>query len=447
MTRPFHRHQRAAFKYSLRRQGSALFMEMRLGKTLVAIRSVDFKGAYPTLVSAPFSTFYGWRSDLLADGIDDIVVLAGTRKQRLHKLAQGLADGARWYILNKEGHRVIPEVADVGWGSAIIDESTFIKNPQSKVGKYYTRKMQDVPVKYLLTGSPAVDGLLDYYQQLRFLDPDILGCRSYWEFRQKYFTNIRYDWRATKQGSTFIHRALAEHCFYMTREEAGLGGAKVYVRRTVQMTPKVRKAYIIAVREFVLEGLTDDYDDTIWATSRFTWLRKLCGGFAGDDFVFDAKYAELLYLLATELKGQQIVIWCYYLNELHLIHEKLNRRYRGKVGIIYGAVKQAERDAQIDAFRRGELRYMVIQPNTAKWGTDLSAADTEVFYSTCTGEARAQAEDRIIATGKLSSSLIIDITVEDSVDEDMVDGVRTGQTNERIHRNIINRFKEVLDAG
>jgi len=446
MRRPFRRCQRSAFRYTLRRCGGLLFMEMRLGKTLVAIRSVDFKGAYPTLVVGPFSTFYGWRSDLLLEGIDDVVVLQGTRTQRLNKLEQGLSDGARWYILNKEGHRVIPEVSVVQWGSVILDESTFIKHPTTKVSKFYTKHFRDVPERYALTGTPAPDGLLDYYQQCRFVDPDILGCSSYWEFRQNYFRNIAYDWRPTRPGSTLIHRRLADHAFYMTRKDAGLGGEKIYVRRGVQMPPKVRKTYDTAVKEFVLEGLTDDYDDTIWATSRFVWLRKLCGGYVGDDFVYDAKFTELLYLLCTELKGQQVVIWCTYLHEIHMIHEKLNKRYRGKCGIMYGGIKPAQRDEQLQAFERGELRFMVVQTQIAR-GYSLAAASTAVFYSTASGEARTQAEDRLIAAGKVDSSLIIDLVVEDTVDEDMVNGVREGQANDVIHRNIIKRMKGVHHAG
>lgn len=443
MRRPFRSYQREAFRYTLGRNACALFMEMRLGKTLVAVRSIDIKGAYPALVVAPYSTLYGWQRELALEGINDVAVLTGTAQQRMQKLNRAIEDGTRWFLLNKEGHRVIPSIANLSWHTVVLDESTFIKNPQTVVSKFYTKRFEHVNDRYILTGTPAPEGLLDYYQQLKFLEPSWLSAKNYWDFRQQHFVNVRYDWRPTKAGATKIHRVLADQCFYMTRKDAGLGGEKIYQRRVVQMPPSIRTAYNTVVKEFVLEGLTGETHETIWATSRFVWLRKLCGGFAGDDFVFDAKINELLYLLLTELKSQQVVIWCNYLHELHAITERLCVRYKGRVAAIYGGVKQEERTAIIRRIASGELDYVVIQPETAKYGVDLSAASTAVFYSTPPGaETRQQAEDRLIASGKLDSSLIIDLVVENSIDEDIVNGVLEKHASDRIHRNIVKRFME-----
>jgi SNF2 family DNA or RNA helicase len=441
MRRPFRKYQRAGFKYTLLRNASALYMEMRLGKTLVTIRSVDYKQAYPALIVGPYSTHYGWKNDLQLEGLTDLVSLTGTVQQRTQALLDGVTNGARWFIINKEGHLWLQEINLVNWATIIIDESTFIKNPQAKVTKFFTKNdvFVQAPNKYILSGTPAPDGLLDYYMQLQFLNPDWLGCESYWEFRNKYFICDRYNWKPTKKGATLMERTLADQCFFKTRKEAGLGGEKIYATRTIQMPTKVRKAYTTAVEEFVYEYGTD-YNKTIWATNRWTWLRKLMGGFYGDRMVWDGKYCELLYLLMGELKNQPVVIWCNYLNELEALHTKLKNRYKGKAAAIHGAVSQPQREAYLKAFNTGKLRYMVMQ-SSINMGFDLSAADTAIFYSTPTKQNRQQAEDRLIAAGKIKSSLIIDLAVEDSIEIDILQGIKQGQTESEIHAKIIKRFK------
>ena len=81
--------QRDAFAYTMRVAHPALFMEMRLGKTLVAIRRVKtYADCSKILVVGPYSVLSGWEDDLMSDGELGIWRLTGTAEERRERGAR-----------------------------------------------------------------------------------------------------------------------------------------------------------------------------------------------------------------------------------------------------------------------------------------------------------------------------------------------------------------------
>ena len=94
---------------------------------------------------------------------------------------------------------------------------------------------------------------MDYHEQLKFLSPSILDSSNYWDFRLQHFISRGFNWTPSRDGNTFIHKRLAQHCFFMTREQAGLGGAKIYQRRIVKMPKQTRELYEQLENDFYFE--------------------------------------------------------------------------------------------------------------------------------------------------------------------------------------------------
>jgi SNF2 family DNA or RNA helicase len=444
--------QSQAFKYTLTRDASALFLEMRLGKTLVTIRSVDFKEAYPCLVVAPLSAFYGWISELHEEGFDDsdIVVVTGTNSdKRYAKLAEGIERGARWFLINKEGHRAVPEIADLNWCCLVLDESPFIKSPSTQVTKFYLRYFSEVPQRYILTGTPAPESILDYYTQLCFLDPDTFPDRDYWQWRFRLFKVTGYQWHCTRSGHAEIQKALAERCFFMTRKQAGYTEEFTVVRRTLSLPPKYRKLYRTIEEEFVVDDEDLELRMTKWATTRHIWLRQLCGGHVDGELVYDGKVKEVMYLAGGELRGQRLVIWANFTAEIDSLYARLSGKYgKQKVAYIDGRVKLRDRMQIQDGFRKGDIPYVICQPECAKHGVDFSAASVAIFYSVPQGyDAYRQPRDRVVKIGKHDNLFVIFLVVEDeggTVDEDAVESINAKENSQAVYRRFIARRKAKL---
>ena len=419
-------------------QHPALFVQMRLGKTIVTIRSLKIRSCERVLVVGPYSALYSWSDELSLENISNVYQVFGKRQERL-KCIETVEPG--FYLLNKEGHRTIPEIADIRWDAVVLDESYFIHAPKSGAAEFYIQNFRDVKYRYILTGTPAPETELNYYNQLKFLSHRYWKEPNYWQFRHNNFAMIQYEAVIKPRGSRYVMDNLARRFYYLYRSDVNLGGKKIYEKRLVSLTDKVRAIYRRVEKEFILEYL-DESQETIYATTKYIWLRRLCGGFADQEFISYAKMAELKNLLDSELKDEPTLILCKHVNEVKKVSKYLSKWYR--VGTIHGGVdKKKERPRLIKEFQTGKLDHIVAQPETIKHGTNLSRSDVVIFYTTPDGgETRAQVEDRVVNTATNDSSLIIDLICKDTVEEDVLKGIKAKDSNQVMMKKMVQRLQE-----
>lgn len=427
-------HQIPAFLYTLRQDHPALLMEMRLGKTLVAIRRISL---YPpradrlrVLVVAPNSALGSWADDLGAESIP-FTVLRGERVRR-EKLLR--ADATSWFLINKEGFLALPELCYVKWDAVVLDESTFIKNPTAAVSRYYTENFRSVPHRWILTGTPNPESDLDLYSQYQWLDGHFLGYSDYWRFRFSLFVETPVGWKPRRGSKDRVAAALGERSFILSREQAGYFTDAVSERRTLELPQGIRRAYERLERDFELELPPDYYRGTIWATTKYLWLRRLCNGFTAEgEMIWRGKVEELRRILREELQGQQAVIWFTHLAEMRYAREALG----SGSAILDGSVSMPDRDAIRERFQRGEVRWLLSQTEVSRMGMDLSAADVAIYFNLPLSYLTyRQTKDRIVSLKKNRTLLYLYLMVENSVDEDAwlticSKGQKSGQTLSR----------------
>ena len=441
MRRVLRPNQKKAFDYCTKVQHPALFMEMRLGKTLVAIRALRYYKARRILVISPYSAFYSWLHELELEEESGYILLEGPKEERKQLLKRGWDEGCKWFLINKEGHLVLPEISNYPWDGVVLDESTCIKTWGNKITAFFTNNFRAVDHRFILTGTPAPESELDYFLQLEFLNPEIFDNDYYWDFKRKYFGFLDFRLSISPQGSRYIPQRLAKYCFFQSRRDCKLGGLKIYERRYVYFTTEAKEAYQRIAKEFLLEYSGEIKDSTVFSITKYIWLRRLCGGMLAGNLIFDSKLSELLYLIQGELKDQQIVIWCRFTEEIKFISERFEQEgYR--CGIIYGEIPQQERRILAQAFQERQFQLLIAQPECYKYGANLSCASTMIYYSTPEGlETRLQSEDRTIDLMKTDSSLIIDLIVYDSVEQDILESLVLKEGKGEMMKRIIQRLK------
>lgn len=424
MDRPLRQYQKAMLRYSLGVRHPAFFVQMRLGKTLVGIRSAKLRSPKRVLMVSPYSAMYGWKRELFLEKEYErgVVELVGPKKVR-EKLLEDNYDKARWFLINKEGHLALPQLADYHFDIVMLDESTFIKSPYStrkgcKVSRFFCENFRDADHRYIFTGTPAPESELNYYNQLRFLDHDNWEENTFYGFKQRNFGTVGFTEYISPEGSAYLEDVLARNCFFLTRGEVNLGGKKVFETRSCPMTSQVQKIYNRVEKEMVLEWGGGRLD-TVFATTKHIWLRRLCGGFADTEFISYSKLYELQSLLRGELKDEPTVIICKHRNEVEKVAKFLGKHWR--VDYIHGGVAKRKREEIQDKFMSGKLDHVIAQPRTIAYGVDLSISDTLIVYTAPdSGEIWMQVQDRIVNTAKNDSSLIIFLTMAGSVEEDRI---------------------------
>jgi SNF2 family DNA or RNA helicase len=425
-------YQKDAFKWLLPRDIGALYLQMRLGKTILTIRKVEIiKQCQYILVVAPYSALRGWKNSLTNEN-QSFNLITGSMKDEDKKTA--MAFGSKWTVVNKELYRSF-DISQFSWDCVILDESTFIANPKTDVTKYFLRPIwQNVQYKYLLSGTPAPENDLQYYCQFRFLDYGIFDEKNYWDFRFKWFipSQSGYDFNISPDGSNYIASKLSQYAYFLSRKDAGVGGSKVYEQRYCDMSDEIRKLYDQVVNTFSMED-----KKTIFGTQKFLWLRQLASGFVGDQFRDRFKTLLLQELLDGELKHEQVAIWASYTNEI----DTLWAHYDKECCVIDGRVPFEDREPIIKEFIKGKHRLLIGQPETMKWGEDLSCCDTMIFFSSPLGSlTRQQIEDRNIHLEKFDHTLILDLITIDSIDEDIYESHIRKESRAQMLQRIISRW-------
>lgn len=442
--RALRKYQRDALYYTLSRNNSALFMEMRLGKSLIALRSlsIKFKNRDKKLIVGPYSAIYQWIKELHLEGLTDkdITLLIGKKKERKEKLKKD----TEFYLINKEGWFYLQEIALINWSSLILDESTFIKDPSTKVSRFYIDNFEHVPVKMILTGMPAPESELNYFQQLKFIDKNILGIENYWFFRQQYFNQIfQNDYRLTSKGEKFLNERLSKNCFFLTRKDVNLDIEKIFSVRKINMLSAAWKVMQTLSREFIIEYENEVLDVTDAAGEVFHWLRGIFGGFLKDKFIFEHKTNELIDLLKNELAGKQVIVYAEYIKEIEMI-SKLLTKHKIKNDYIYGGNRERRFDI-LDSFTNGGLRVLVGQPVCFKHGVDLSCSDTIIYYSLpLSNETYGQSQDRIVNVSTKYPALIIALICEHTIEEEIYTSIMNKESREKLQKRIIKRLQETI---
>ena len=420
-------YQMDAFRYCMRVRNPALFMDMRLGKTVVAIRRAllapprDRALGLKCLVAAPNSALPGWRHELELEGVTSVAQLTGPRPVRLKLLRQWEHN---WYLFNKEGHLALPEVNKYPWDWVILDESWFIANPQARVTKFFlsmppSRRM-------VLTGTPNPESDLQFFCQFKFLNGTVFGSDNYWAFRAKYFkpSFTGYTWEPTPEGKERIQHLVETRSFSLTRKQAGVRVESVNEQRSLTPPASLMKAYRQAEKNFLLEWEGQEVNSTLWATTKHIWLRRLASGWVGEkQLVWDGKVKEATELLTGELARQQAVLWCFFNSEVAECSRALAKAKVTHRAVIGKTPLHLREDAW-NSFRAGRSRVLVLQQAIAQTGVDLSAADTSLYFSLPEGYlAYSQIRDRILSVSKKTGLLHLYLTTEGTVDEDVYLGL------------------------
>lgn len=423
--RVFLPHQKKAATYTADKSRIALFMEMRLGKSMVAIRwlrrtLLRKKPDARILVVCPTSAFEGWIHEFRAEHIPESRIhwLQGSTAQRM----SAADSGPGWYLTNYE---ILPRLglrfAVMDWDGIVLDESTRIRNPKAQITKLLTRAYADIDYRAVLTGLPNPESSMDYFEQMRFLHGNFLGFHNFWAFRYVLFKQIGYEWEPKGGTRDKIKTAVHNSAFVLSAKQAGLGNRLIYEQRYVDPTPQINAHMRQVKKDFKFEHL-----ETKWAIVREIWLARLAGGFSPDQdnpqLLTDVKMRELWTLISGELKNQQLVVWFRFNEEVRATAQYLASR-GVDIGVMMGGTAQHQRLELQQWFRSGRIRVLLMQTATGKggMGLDLSAASTAIYYSNhYEYEMRAQSEKRIEHPIKRASAglLIIDLLMRGTIDED-----------------------------
>jgi SNF2 family DNA or RNA helicase len=449
MRKSLRKYQRKALEYSSKVEHPAFFIDTRLGKTLTAIRDIKrFRKQNPNikkiLVICPISAFLGWEKDLSSEGEKYSIIFHEVFSKRRKKL---IDEG--WNIINPGGVRAFRKCmgglndSDI----VIIDESTSVKNPRAEISKLCTKFFRSAERRIILTATPDAKSDIDFVNQCIFLDHNILGS-NYYEFKKKYTvpTGDGKTVIARKYRDWFFHR-LSSFCFFLKRKEVKLENEVIQITRLCKMEPKLQKIYKRLEDEFVIQTSDneEEYISLFHAISKYISCRMIASGIVEDTF-YKHKTNELINLI-NELGDEQLVVWVNYKKEFSIIQEALSKE-KFTYEFMNGDTPKPERLKRAERFNSGKTRILFINPEIYKFGTDLSVANIQCYFSIpMAPETYLQSMDRTYKVGKTEALYIYYLITDDTVDLDMYEAVIRNLNRTEFNRFLINELKKRRKNG
>jgi SNF2 family DNA or RNA helicase len=423
-------HQRAAVDKLSGLKVAGLFMEMGTGKSRTVMELVARKQAAGKISKviwmAPVSLKETVRQEILkhSEGEQIQVFNGRTREDNM--------PSAFWNVVGIESmsgsERVLYAVDALVDANTcvIVDESTYIKGHHASRTNWITKIGARAKYRYILTGTPLSQGVVDLYSQMRFLSPQILGFPSFYSFERRHLEySEKYPGLIRRTLHTEeIAAKIAPYVYQVKKDECLDLPNKLYTTRYCCMTDEQRDMYEQVKCEFAEQMLSDDDWASQLAIFRlFSALQQVACGFrhikdkaTKQDFVIELKNDRLDTLQAALNQippGEKVIIWAKYRHDVEAICKLL-----GDAAVsFYGDLSEAQRNANVGFFRR-EAQYFVATQDCGGHGLTLNEASYVIFYNNqFKYSSRMQAEDRNHRIGQSRKVTYTDILCSNSIDD------------------------------
>jgi SNF2 family DNA or RNA helicase len=482
--------------------------EMGTGKTIQVLSAMDHldqddtASVLPALVIAPNSVKNNWakeaaiwlprakpyvltgsavqKAKLIAEAAKDPNALVITNFESTHRLSRMSGYGSIRLLRCKEcdkqyGAAIKPAQCEVHprplnqipFKTVVVDEAHRIKDPKAKQTRavWALGSARSVERRWALTGTPLANDPSDIWSIMHFVEPNEyptkskfvdLYCLLSWNVhggmdvvginpeRREEFYKI-FDPRFRRMPKALVLNQLPP---------------KIRQRRTVEMTPKQRKAYN-EVESKLATRLADG--SILVAKSNLSAqirLLQLASSYCVVDY-HDApddptqwtveltepspKLDELMAVL-DELGDRPVVVAS---EQRRLIELAVTRLEKADIsyGLITGTVDAYDRQVALEAFQAGKLRVLLFTLKAGGTGLTMTAADTIIFLQRSWSMIdNKQAEDRVHRIGSEVHEAInvIDIVTEGTVEEAQI--TRLYEKSERLEEITRDRAT-LLKAG
>ncbi len=476
-------HQAKLFEETRDMEYFACFWEQGTGKTKPALDTAAYlfeTGKIDCLyVVSPGCVTHNWTVKELAKHMPDRVQRqvkafaysspkAGTKRHA--KEAQEVIDHKGFSIVaqsydgfrTKKGLKFARKLLETRRCLYILDESARIKTPSSKRAISVIASGKYAPYRRILTGTPVANGPLDVYSQMRFLEPNFWkphGLDSFTAFKnyfavwktQELDKNGSFPILLEYQNLEELHDILSASSSRVTKDQVLDLPPKIYTRVYFDMSSKQSKLYKELKRDYITSLDSGEVVAAELGIVRMLRLQQITCGYVAttsvephpDDPDFDVVVEQVTDIdqSNTRLKTlidvisdipDKVIIWARFTRDVDLICD-----YLGDRAVRYdGKVNTEDRLKAIESFEEGmhkNAQFFVAKASSAGEGITLVQAKTVIYYNnTFKLNDREQSEDRAHRFGQDRSVLYIDISARGTIDDHLIDSLRSKKNIARI---------------
>jgi len=445
-----HDYQKRAIKFMVSQAAGGLFLDPGLGKTSItfaAFKILRDKGYVKRLlVIAPLRPAHSvWPGE--ARKWDEfkglkVAVLHGPKKQAL------LRSDAEICVINPEGLTWLvhqPEIED--FDMLVVDESTRFKHTNTQRFKTLKGILNFFDRRYILTGTPAPNGLLDLFGQVYILDGGNALGRYITHYRLAYFDN------PDRQGWAWVPRHGAPEAIYakldplvirMSAEDYLTLPELIFNDVEVTLPPTARRLYVQMENAMIaqLAGGTVLAANAAAATGK---CRQIANGgiYTGVDGEWEDLHEAKLDAveeIVEELSGKPVII------AYEFDHDRARLLTRFPDAPHIGGGVTAKRFREIETlWNMGEIPVLLAQPQSVAHGLNLQKGGSNLIFHSITWnlEDYDQIIRRIYRQGQEQRVFVHHVVAKDTVDEAIL---KLLASKDRTQKSLLNALKTYTEG-
>lgn len=408
-------HQYEAVQRARSLDSLALFFPPGTGKTATLISILREKYQHydriiPTLIFCPPIVITNWKSEFLVWSKipgKNITCLRGSAKEKEKVLSNILPNSV--VITNYESLNqprvfsalakfLISDTAQV----LALDESHRCKATTSKRTKRAIEFGDICKHKYILTGTPVLNNLMDLFSQFRILDGGkLLGSNfvsyrlRYFEDKNKFLPKARYfpNWQPIPGSGEKIKQLIAPVAITVDKEKCL--DLPPLINKTIEVPmgeeqarlyKEMKQSLIAVIQRDEIRG--DKVAVADLAITKALRLQQIVSGHLrfeenGDVKTFQIKSnprkEALKELLQDITPGHKVIVWAVF----HANYEDIREVCKDlKLGIAELHGKISDKDEQVSKFTTDKsCRVLIGHPGSGGIGVNLIAASYSIFYS------------------------------------------------------------------
>ena len=439
-------YQLDAARFLLSSRYKGLILDMGLGKTSISLYSIMqlIKGGMirRVLLVAPIRTLYTvWPTE--------IQKWDNFRSLKYHnwhesKLNPSVLPSAHIYGINPESlaaklyHKYFePEMFDL----IIIDESHMFKNPASQRFKALKKFLHKFKYRWILTGTPAPNGLQDLWSQAYILDRGAALGEYITHFRNRFCVPDRsgYGYEVMEAYKPAIYEALAPLLFRLPAQGYVDMPEVIYNEIQVELPAEARRSYKEMEKTFITYLKNGESVTSANAAVAGMKCRQIANGgiYLADgetSHIHDAK-AEALKEVVEELQGNPLLIFYEFIHDVERIQKVL--------GNVPNLTQSKNVTKLVEEFNAGKHPVVIGHPATVGVGLNLQASCHNVLWMGPPWDLAAhdQANARVARQGQPSDRVIIHYLIASGTLDARV--IKVLAQKSRVQQDLLTSIQEI----
>lgn len=441
-----HAYQQYAIQHIETHKEAALFLDMGLGKTVIALSAIwdlafDFFEVSKVLVVAPLRVARDtWPAEIekwehLKYMTYSVVV--GTEEER----RQALLKKALVYIINRENVDWLVSKSEVPFrfDMVVIDELSSFKSHTSKRFKSLLKVRPQVKRIVGLTGTPSGNGLMDLWAEFRLLDMGKRLGRYISHYREAFFEPDKrnqmmvFSYKPRPGAAKEIYQLIGDMTISMKSLDFLPMPKLIKNEVHVKLSPAERKVYDELRKKMAL-SIEGKEIDAANAAALFGKLLQMANGAVYDDNhkpirIHDRKL-DALEDLVEAANGKPILIAYWFKHDLARMKERLS-------------IREIRSSKDITDWNEGKIAVAAIHPASAGHGLNLQQGGSMLvwFGLTWSLELYQQTNARLWRQGQKNMVIIHHIVAKGTIDEQVM---RALKRKDRTQEALINAVKANL---